>query len=489
MRSPGRPDENLRVVSTYHDLIRQQWFDEWNNVVDTAGDLRDVPPGTYFLRAYITENCYEEYSVTIGGPRADLSAMVVQDVTCNAPGQITGINLAEMEDLEVFWVNSRGTRLGDGPDLLDITRGGEYRLAAVGEADCDTIWAAYVTVAETGIPQFDEQALEIIPVSCDGVTLGSIIGLSVEGAVSFSWHNEGGQEVGTELDLVGVPLGRYRLTVITSDGCEGTSDWYEVVAETVEFPAYDVALEQPSCAGNDGALQIDWGTEAQLPHTWRWLDSQGAEVGNALRADELVPGTYRLELFNESGCVYLDPREFELTQAPPVQLDTTAVYVRDVARESNSGAISGIVVVGGTAPYTYNWYNEMDVLVGNEADLSGIPAGVYVLEVIDARGCRSTTIPIMVNTFNGDDLRVSNTFSPNGDSYNDTWFPGGLERYPSALVRVFDRQGQQVYAGRSTDEPFNGQYQGTDLPVGAYYYLIDLGNEYPALKGSLNLLR
>src|SRR5690606_8640513 len=45
--------ENLRVVPVYHDaFMRVQWFDEWNNVVDTVGTLRDVPPGTYFLRAY-----------------------------------------------------------------------------------------------------------------------------------------------------------------------------------------------------------------------------------------------------------------------------------------------------------------------------------------------------------------------------------------------------------------------------------------------------
>jgi len=284
-------------------------------------------------------------------------------------------------------------------------------------------------------------------------------------------------------------VGRYHLSAATEEGCQAISDWYEVVQEEVVFPEYAVSAEHPSCISNDGVLEIDWGSNTIRPTAWRWLDSNGTEVGSDMRAEGLSPGIYRLMLINEAGCEVLDPREFLLEEAAPLALNTDALQVHDVARDSNTGAIGGITVAGGTAPYTYNWYDEAGLSVGQEADLSGVPAGVYVLEVVDARGCRISTGQITVNTFNGDDLGIPNTFSPNGDGYNDTWFPTGLERYTRALVRIFDRQGQLVYEGRSTDAPFNGQYRGTNLPVGAYYFLIDLGNEYPALKGSLNLLR
>lgn len=483
--------ENLRVVPVYHDAFtRIQWFDEWNNAIGPAGavSLRNVPPGTYSLRAYYDEDCYQEYPITINGPRADLSAMEIQHITCDGPGQITGVSLSGLEDLEAFWLDEQGTEIGEGPDLHDIARGGTYRLALVGDAACDTIWAASVDIMETGIPQFNEQSLDIVPVSCDGVTLGSITGLVVDDAISFEWQDEAGNVVGNALELTDVPVGRYRLSVATADGCVGLSNWYAVEQEEVVYPEYTVTAEQPSCAGDDGALEIDWGNETLRPAAWRWLDSDGAEVDD-LRAEGLVPGVYRLMLINESGCEWLDPREFVLEEATPIVLNTDAIRVQDVARDSYSGAIGGVTTVGGTAPYTYSWYDDTGTLIGSEAELSGIPAGTYVLEVIDARACRAVTEPITVNTFNGDDLGIFNTFSPNGDGYNDTWFPTGLERYPRALVRVFDRQGQLVYEGRSTDAPFNGQYRGTNLPVGPYYFLIDLGNEYPPLKGSLNLLR
>lgn len=482
--------ENLRVVPVYHDeFMRVQWFDEWNNVVDTVGTLRNVPPGTYFLRAYYAEDCYEEYAVPVEGPRADLSAMEAQHITCDGPGEITGVNLDGMAYTEAFWLDDQGVKLADGPDLMDIDRAGTYRLALVGENDCDTVWAAFVDIRETGIPQFDEQSLQIIPVSCDGTTMGSIVGLMVESAISFEWQDEAGQVVGNALELDNVPAGRYRLYVTTDEECTAYSNWYQVVQQEVVFPEYAVSMEQPSCAGNDGVLAIDWGNNTLRPDTWRWMDSEGNEVGTGMRAEGLTPGVYHLMLINENGCEFLDPREFRLEEAVPLALDITAIRVQDVVRESNTGAISGIEVVGGTAPYTYSWYDDTGALVGNAAELSGMPAGIYMLEVVDARGCRSITDPITVDTFNGDDLGIPNTFTPNGDGYNDTWFPTGLERYTRALVRIFDRQGQLVYEGRSTDAPFSGQYRSTDLPVGAYYFVIDLGIEYPSLKGSLNLLR
>src|SRR5690606_38184743 len=269
----------------------------------------------------------------------------------------------------------------------------------------------------------DEQTLNIVPVSCDGTTMGSITGPVVEDAGSFRWEDDAGRIVGAAQERTGLPVGRCRVRVITAVGGTGASYWHAVVQEEVAFPEYAVLVDQPSCIGNDGALEIDWGNNSLRPAAWRWLDSDGIAVGNGTRAEGLAPGAYRLMLINEDGCEVLDPREFLLEEATPLVLNTETIHVQDVARDSNTGAIGGITVTGGTAPYTYHWYNAAGVLVGNEVELSGIPAGIYLLEVVDVRACRSVTESITVNTFNGDDLDMPNTFTPNGDGYNETWFP------------------------------------------------------------------
>lgn len=64
-----------------------------------------------------------------------------------------------------------------------------------------------------------------------------------------------------------------------------------------------------------------------------------------------------------------------------------------------------------------------------------------------------------------------NTFTPNGDGYNDTWVIPGIEDFPRADVRIFDRWGQVVFQSFGYREPFDGR----GLPTATYYWHIDLG--------------
>jgi gliding motility-associated-like protein len=66
--------------------------------------------------------------------------------------------------------------------------------------------------------------------------------------------------------------------------------------------------------------------------------------------------------------------------------------------------------------------------------------------------------------------------SPNDDNINDTWLLTGFENYPDARVKVFDRWGQEVFFATSTMAPWDGTFEGKDLPTADYYYIIDLGD-------------
>ena len=68
----------------------------------------------------------------------------------------------------------------------------------------------------------------------------------------------------------------------------------------------------------------------------------------------------------------------------------------------------------------------------------------------------------------------NNTFSPNGDGINDTWKISGIENYPNANVQIFTRSGEKVFESVGYPVPFNGIYQGKQLAVSTYYYIINL---------------
>jgi gliding motility-associated-like protein len=83
----------------------------------------------------------------------------------------------------------------------------------------------------------------------------------------------------------------------------------------------------------------------------------------------------------------------------------------------------------------------------------------------------------------------STAFTPNGDGVNDLWTITGLFSYPNCLVNVYSRSGQLVYQSRGYTKPWDGIYNGRNLPVGTYYYVIDLNSNKPKVSGYIAIIR
>ncbi|MFC0516100.1 PKD-like domain-containing protein [Mucilaginibacter angelicae] len=119
-------------------------------------------------------------------------------------------------------------------------------------------------------------------------------------------------------------------------------------------------------------------------------------------------------------------------------------------------------------------------VVTGDADIT------YTLYVTDVRGCvnQSTSI-IKVSP----DITVPNTFTPNGDGFNDYWEVKGLVAYESSTVDVFNRYGERLYHSIGYGVPWDGNFNGRQLPAGTYFYIIDLKMGKPPLSGSVTILR
>jgi gliding motility-associated-like protein len=84
---------------------------------------------------------------------------------------------------------------------------------------------------------------------------------------------------------------------------------------------------------------------------------------------------------------------------------------------------------------------------------------------------------------------IPNTFTPNGDGYNDKWEIKYLDRYSDCSVKVYNRAGELVYSNIGYTLPWDGTYKGTPLPVGTYYYIIDPGHKLDIMTGSVNIIK
>ena len=84
---------------------------------------------------------------------------------------------------------------------------------------------------------------------------------------------------------------------------------------------------------------------------------------------------------------------------------------------------------------------------------------------------------------------IPNVFSPNGDGKNDTWNIKYLETLPQGIITIFNRYGQKVFNASPYNTPWDGRFNGTDVPVGVYYYIIEPNNGKKKYTGSLTVLR
>jgi gliding motility-associated-like protein len=137
---------------------------------------------------------------------------------------------------------------------------------------------------------------------------------------------------------------------------------------------------------------------------------------------------------------------------------------------------------------TYLWspataIDNTTILTPNVSPVNNI---TYRLTVTSSNGCTASD-DVMVTVLK--EVKVPNAFSPNGDGINDTWNILFLESYPGAIVEVYNRYGQLVYRSTGYNTPWDGRYNGTPLPFGTYYWIINPKNGRAAITGSVTIIR
>ncbi len=112
----------------------------------------------------------------------------------------------------------------------------------------------------------------------------------------------------------------------------------------------------------------------------------------------------------------------------------------------------------------------------------------YYLVGINKQGCRDTAF---ANIIVLPPIIIPNVITPNGDGLNDIWRIKNLEYYINAITKVYNRWGTVVYQHKGgATMLFDGiSTRSAPLPVGTYYFEIDLRFRNLKYAGDLTILR
>lgn len=241
----------------------------------------------------------------------------------------------------------------------------------------------------------------------------------------------------------------------------------------------------PAVCQNEGIISVAKAVEISGALGRGWYSGTGVidSVGMFNARTVLANSKYKIlySFTTMAGCVDTASKELEILDTPTVNAGNDKVILAGGETLLNAAAT-------GSNNLVYLWLP--NIALNNNAVLQPISKPMnditYTLLVTQNNNCSSLDslqIKVLQN------LIIPNAFSPNGDNINDVWEIPNLNSYTGAKILVYNRNGRVIFEGSGSRNIWDGKRNGSPLPVGTYYYNIEIGNNKKTYSGSVSIIR
>lgn len=391
----------------------------------------------------------------------------------NVGGGCSGFGLCPYD---YVWTNltTTTTLTGTVDSILSFTGlcPGEYSISVTDIIPCPaTITNVTITEADALVPD-----ISWTDVTCPGLCNGSST-ITVTGGLqpyTFDWsdgQSSSNQSAGTIVS--GLCAGPYDVTITDTLGCTITESITIEEPLPITFTANPV---DPTCNGGcNGTISVTAPAGGTPPYNYQWST---VPVQTNITATGLCGQSYSVTVSDINLCNTIET--YVLNQANVLVTNTSLVC----SGESSTSATASIEILNGTLPYTYLWSNG-----ATSSSISGANLGeTYGVTITDASGCDGQESLFIETDICPVEIIVPNTFSPNGDGFNDTWIIENLAVYTDADVIVYNRWGDIVFTSTGYETPWKGKF-GTVLPAAVYYYVITIESINKTFAGSVTIVK
>ena len=274
----------------------------------------------------------------------------------------------------------------------------------------------------------------------------------------------------------------YTLTVTDNLGAISTSS----VNIAMSYILYVDAGRDSSICVNGTALLGGVKNIAGQNVTYSWLPTTGLSDSSLPQpfAAPIQTTTYTLTA-TIAGCApKIDYVTITIIPTPKINagIDTTIVE-------------GEIAILHGSGGFKYEWSPNNTLKYPNTANPNAEPIVTtdYILLGKDASGKCSATDTVTVKVIPSDEVVFYNTFTPNGDGSNDTWYIGNIDKYPNNQLEIYNRYGKLVfkttgYVNAWNGNTWDGKAFGENLPAATYFYIMDLGKGGKKYHGTVSIV-
>lgn len=277
-----------------------------------------------------------------------------------------GNNCCDFIPVSNFEENSTGFTI----TANNLTVGSDYYLMVDGYAGdiC-----SYTITAQSGV-QFPDIA-DVAPI-CQGQ---SVILTAPPGATSYEWQHNG-----ATTQSVSVSPATTQTYYCEVTGLCGFKQMLDVVVTVNANPIVTISngANVSICSGQSVTLIATGAT------TYSW--SNGSN-GISTTVSPLVNTLYTVT-GTSNGCTSSTSTTVQVNNNPTLSVNPTATN-SDCG--GSNGELNG-AIVNGTPTLNYTWTNGSSTQVGTSLNLTGVPAGVYTLNVTDGNSCTASFGPFSI---------------------------------------------------------------------------------------------
>jgi gliding motility-associated-like protein len=429
----------------------------------TPGVFTQLVAGSYKVRVISGDCNTTTATITIAQPALPLIApFVVTPVTCNgngdgkivinASGGTSAIKYAISARLDQFF------EIG----VFNNLKPGDYTIVTQDKKSCYI--KDLVTITEPDPINVSTVANSIVPEICVGDKNGefkiNITGGIAAYSVNLDNPNMATATQGTlgqtQFDFTnGITGGDHRVYIADSMGCP--AEWKVALPPAINLDpkavvTYDCEVNTP---GNKVTLTVD-PSNTVLSDIDYTIDGLTPFQASNVFAN-VTPGLHYVEARHTNGCI----QKFD------------GIVVDKVDPLSISLALGGLneivaTVSGGSGIYQFTLNGEQ---FSSQNKFIYYKSGDYTVTLSDSNGC----VVSATKYFEFIDIEIPKVFTPNGSGTNDHWKPLKTENYPDIKFVVYDRYGR-IVGEFGAGQFWDGNYNGTELPMGDYWYILKLNN-------------
>ncbi|MFN5400790.1 MAG: hypothetical protein ACK5AS_01575, partial [Bacteroidota bacterium] len=339
----------------------------WSNGA-TADNVNNLSAGVVSVTIQDVNTCSANASLTISQPEAigiTLSADPLINCGNANDGGINAVITGGTGAYNYSWSNSSSTQ------NLSGLSAGTYTLTVTDENNCSSENAITLTAPPTLVSISD-----VTPPSCSNST-DAFITLNTSGGTpeyTYSWSNGA-----TSSSLSGIGAGTYTVTITDELGCT------LVLNIPVEGPLpLDLTpiVTDVSCFGFfDGIINVN-PSGGIPPYSFIWSNGSTNQINTSLSA-----GSYSVTVTDANNCTAVSNK---VCNQPTIISADIVVTPQSYCQSTPNGSIN-LSVSGGTAPYTFLWFNE-----STTEDIDPITNGTYFVTITDANNCAEIIENIIV---------------------------------------------------------------------------------------------